>query len=62
MPEEVKQVAKSAAEAIGRIPAEKVEMATRFAETFAAGLATGMALNVVEKKEEANKEWPQKRS
>lgn len=56
MPEEVKQVAKSAAEAIGRIPTEKVEMATRFAETFAAGLATGMALNEVGKKEEANKE------
>lgn len=56
MPEEVKKVAKSAAEAIGRIPAEKVEMATRFAETFAAGLATGMALNGVEKKEEVNKE------
>lgn len=56
MPEEVKKVAKSAAEAIGRIPAEKVEMATRFAETFAAGLATGMALNEVGNKEEANKE------
>lgn len=44
MPENVKQCAENIAKAISATPADKREIATRLAETFAAGIATGMEL------------------
>lgn len=44
MPENVKQCAEKIAKAISATPADKREIATRLAETFAAGIATGMEL------------------
>lgn len=44
MPENIKQCVENAAKTINAIPNDKREIAARLAETFAAGLATGMEL------------------
>lgn len=49
MPEEVMRCAESTARAMNSIPLDKREMAARLAETYAAGLATGMELVSVER-------------
>ena len=45
MPEELKTAVVETARAMKKVPADKIEMATRFAETYATGLATGIALS-----------------
>lgn len=44
MPENVKQCAEKIAKAISATPADKRGIAASLAETFAAGIATGMEL------------------
>lgn len=44
MPENVKLCVENIAKTISATPADKREIATRLAETFAAGIATGMEL------------------
>lgn len=44
MPENIKKCVENAAKTINAIPNDKREMAARLAETYAAGLATGMEL------------------
>lgn len=44
MPENIKQCVENAAKTINAIPNDKREIAARLAETFAAGIATGMEL------------------
>lgn len=51
MPEEIKQAVEETAKAIKKVPTDKIEMATRFAETFATGLATGIALSAADSAE-----------
>lgn len=41
MPDNVKKCVENAAKVINEIPADKRELAARFAETFAAGIAVG---------------------
>lgn len=44
MPENIKKCVENAAKTINSIPADKREMAARLAETYAAGIATGMEI------------------
>lgn len=44
MSEDIKKCAEDAAKTINAIPSSKREIAARLAETYAAGLATGMEL------------------
>lgn len=44
MPENVKLCVEKIAKTISATPADKREIATRLAETFAAGIATGLEL------------------
>lgn len=52
MPENVKQCAENIAKTISMTPMDKRKIAARMAETFAAGIATGMELAESDKAEE----------
>lgn len=54
MPENVKKCVENAAKVINAIPADKRELAARFAETFATGIAVGSECAETGKEEHEN--------
>lgn len=53
MPEEVKRRAEKAAKILEQVPANKQDLCSMFAETFANGLAAGQAIAKEEQRKEA---------